>query len=175
MAVAQLKRGWCLGRVMVQPKVPPFRRQKRRDTSHVLRPKMLVGRGWCSLFRRISPGSPLPQNRSCAVERGARVCRLAVGRKAVLFTMRVRPCFAPRRGDKPRLRHCFESEELATASIIDCVTPKIFREGLDFTRESQYNFFLRRTELGRKVPVAQLDRASVYGTEGRGFESLRAQ
>ena len=40
--------------------------------------------------------------------------------------------------------------------------------------QSRYNFFLRRTEQREKVPVAQLDRASVYGTEGRGFESLRA-
>ena len=29
--------------------------------------------------------------------------------------------------------------------------------------------------LRRSAPVAQLDRASVYGTEGRGFESLRAR
>ena len=27
----------------------------------------------------------------------------------------------------------------------------------------------------RKAPVAQLDRASVYGTEGRAFESLRVR
>ena len=32
-----------------------------------------------------------------------------------------------------------------------------------------------RLELGRHAPVAQLDRASVYGTEGREFESLRAR
>jgi len=29
--------------------------------------------------------------------------------------------------------------------------------------------------IGRQAPVAQLDRASVYGTEGREFESLRAR
>jgi hypothetical protein len=29
-------------------------------------------------------------------------------------------------------------------------------------------------KLVRHAPVAQLDRASVYGTEGREFESLRA-
>ena len=29
--------------------------------------------------------------------------------------------------------------------------------------------------LGRRAPVAQLDRASVYGTEGHRFESCRAR
>ena len=33
----------------------------------------------------------------------------------------------------------------------------------------------RRTTLSGSAPVAQLDRASVYGTEGREFESLRAR
>jgi hypothetical protein len=31
------------------------------------------------------------------------------------------------------------------------------------------------TTLGGSAPLAQLDRASVYGTEGREFESLRAR
>src|SRR5699024_12541134 len=31
------------------------------------------------------------------------------------------------------------------------------------------------TTLFRSAPLAQLDRASVYGTEGQGFESLRAR
>jgi hypothetical protein len=31
------------------------------------------------------------------------------------------------------------------------------------------------SRLGASAPVAQLDRASVYGTEGREFESLRAR
>ena len=33
----------------------------------------------------------------------------------------------------------------------------------------------REARIGRLAPVAQLDRASVYGTEGREFESLRAR
>ena len=33
----------------------------------------------------------------------------------------------------------------------------------------------KATTLGGSAPLAQLDRASVYGTEGREFESLRAR
>ena len=34
--------------------------------------------------------------------------------------------------------------------------------------------FVRHTEIQQNAPLAQLDRASGYGPEGRGFESLTA-
>ncbi len=38
-----------------------------------------------------------------------------------------------------------------------------------------YSKLLCYNELNIEAPVAQLDRASVYGTEGRGFEPLQAR
>ena len=38
-----------------------------------------------------------------------------------------------------------------------------------------YSKLLCSNELNSEAPVAQLDRASVYGTEGRGFEPLQAR
>jgi hypothetical protein len=41
--------------------------------------------------------------------------------------------------------------------------------------ETETSARIRPATLGDFAPVAQLDRASVYGTEGREFESLRAR
>jgi hypothetical protein len=51
---------------------------------------------------------------------------------------------------------------------------RFFRRLVDIYIDTLFGNLLYSNSLKDSAPVAQLDRASVYGTEGWGFESLQA-